>query len=48
MVKCADCGFISLRDYATRELIEVEDRISQTGIIKFSGLLYPKTIVYCK
>jgi hypothetical protein len=32
-VKCADCGFLTLRKLTTRELVEVEEEIRATGEI---------------
>jgi hypothetical protein len=32
MVRCADCGYLAIRDYKTRALIEVEASVRQTGL----------------
>ena len=37
MVKCQDCGFLSLRKHATQELIEATEYTRQQGVLKPDG-----------
>lgn len=36
-VKCANCGFLALRNQATRQLAEAEDSFRSTGQIPAAG-----------